>query len=98
LEFSTSLIKLIGSFRSQSILRVSVEGEMSTPRVMQAGMPQGSVLSHAPFNMYVNDAPQTNSVHLALFADNTCLYATDRKEGFVVKTLQCGLSYNGDLV
>jgi hypothetical protein len=41
--------------------------------------------------MYINDAPQTHGVQLALFAD-ICLYATDRKEGFVVRKLQCGLS------
>jgi retron-type reverse transcriptase len=71
LEFSTSLIKLISSFLSQRKFRVSVEGEMSTPRVMQAGVPQGSVLSPTLFNMYINDAPQTKGVHLALFADDT---------------------------
>jgi hypothetical protein len=38
LQFSTSLIKLIGSFLSQRKFRVSVEGEMSTPRYMQAGV------------------------------------------------------------
>jgi hypothetical protein len=42
--------------------------------------------------MYINDAPQTSGVHLALFADDTCLYATDRKMGFVIKKLQRGLS------
>jgi hypothetical protein len=57
LEFSISLIKLIGSFLSQRKLRVSVEGEMSTPRVMRAGVPQGSVLSPTLFNTYINDAP-----------------------------------------
>jgi hypothetical protein len=36
LKFSTSLIKLIGSLLSQRKFRVSVECEMSTPRVMQA--------------------------------------------------------------
>jgi hypothetical protein len=45
LKFSTSLIKLIGSFLSQRKFRVLVEGEMSTPRVMQAGVPQGLVFS-----------------------------------------------------
>jgi hypothetical protein len=42
--------------------------------------------------MHINDAPQTHSVHLALFADDICLYATDRKKGFVVRKLQRGLS------
>jgi hypothetical protein len=44
------------------------------------------------FNVYINDAPQTHDVHLALFPDNTCPYATDRKEGYVVRKLQCSLS------
>jgi hypothetical protein len=65
---------------------------MSAPREMQAGVPQGSVLSPTLFNLYINDAPQTHGVHLALFADDTCLYATDRKVGFVVRKLQRGLS------
>jgi hypothetical protein len=81
LEFSNRLIELIGSFLAQGKFRVSVEGEISTPRVMQAGVPLGSVLSPTLFNMYINDAQQTYGVHLALFADDTCLYATDRKEG-----------------
>jgi hypothetical protein len=45
LEFSTSLIKLISSFLSQQKFKFSVEGEMSTPREMKAGVPQGSVLT-----------------------------------------------------
>jgi hypothetical protein len=51
LEFSTNVIKLLGSFLSQRKFRVSVEGEMSTPREMQAGVPQGSVLSPTLFNL-----------------------------------------------
>jgi hypothetical protein len=90
-KFFTSLIQLIGSFLSERKFRVSVEDKMSTPREMQAGVPQGSVLSPTLYNIYVNDPPQTQGVHLALFADNTCLYATDRKEGFIVRKLQHGL-------
>jgi hypothetical protein len=45
LQFSNSLIKLISSFLSQRRFRVSVESELSTPRYMQAGVPQGSILS-----------------------------------------------------
>jgi hypothetical protein len=92
LEFSNSLTKLIGSFLSERKFRVSVEGEMSTPREMQAGVPQGSVLSPTLFNLYINDAPRTHGVHLALFADDTCICATDRKEGFIVRKLKRGLT------
>jgi hypothetical protein len=42
--------------------------------------------------MYINDAPQTRGVQIAFFADDTCLYATDHKEGFVVRKLRRGLS------
>jgi hypothetical protein len=79
LAFSTSLIKLTGSFLSQREFSVSVEGEMSTPREMQAGVPQVSVLSPTFFNMYINYTPQTHGVHLTLFADDTALYAIVRK-------------------
>jgi hypothetical protein len=66
---------------------------MSTPR-MQVGVPQGSVLSPPLLNMYilVNDTPQTIGVHPALFADDTCLYATERKEDYVLRKLQHGLN------
>jgi hypothetical protein len=92
LEFSDSLIKLIGSFLSQYKFHVSVEAEMSMPRDMQAGVPQGSVLSPTLFNLYINDARQTYGIQLADFAYDICLYATDREEGFVVRQLQRGLS------
>jgi hypothetical protein len=91
LQFSISLIKLIASFLSQRKFRVSVEGEMSKPRYMQAGVPQGSVLSPTLYTLYINDTPQTPGVNLALFADDTCLYATDLKEDYVLRKIQRGL-------
>jgi retron-type reverse transcriptase len=53
LNFSTWIIKLISSFLLQQKFRVSVEGEISTPRCMQAGVPQGSVLSRTLYNLYM---------------------------------------------
>jgi hypothetical protein len=64
LEFSTNLIKLISSFLSQRKFIVSVEGEMSTPREMRAGVPQVSVLSPTLCNRFINDAPQAPGVYL----------------------------------
>jgi hypothetical protein len=53
---------------------------------------QGFFLSPRFQSIYTNDAPQTADVYLALFAEDTCLYATDLKEGFVLRKLQRGLS------
>jgi hypothetical protein len=92
MNFSASLIKLISSFISNRKFSVSVEGEMSTPRIMKAGVPQGSVLSPTLFNMHINDMPQASGVHLALFADDACLYATERKETYVLRKLKRGLN------
>jgi hypothetical protein len=57
---------------------------------MKTGVPQGSVLSPTLNNLYINDTPQTIGVNLALFADDTCLYETERKEGYVLRKLQRG--------
>jgi hypothetical protein len=92
LQLLTNLIKLISSFLSERNFRVSVEGEMSTPSYMQAGVPQGSVLSPTLYNLYINDTLQTPGINFALFADDTCLYATDRKEGYVLRKIQRGLN------
>jgi hypothetical protein len=71
MHFSASLIKLISSFLSKRKFRDLVEGEMSTPREIQAGVPQGSVLSPTLYSLYINDAPQSPGVHLALLGDDT---------------------------
>jgi hypothetical protein len=55
---------------------------------MQAGVPEDSVLSPTLYSFYINDTPKAPGVNLALFADDTCLYATDRKEGYVLRKIQ----------
>jgi hypothetical protein len=87
LKFSSTLIKLISSFLSQRKFRISVEDEMSTPRDIQQGYHKVPFCPHT-----VHDTPQTPSVYLGLFADDTCIYATDREEGYVLSKLQRGLS------
>jgi hypothetical protein len=59
---------------------------------MKAGVPQGSGLFQTLHNLYINDTPQTIGVNLALFVDDTCLYATERKDGYVLRKIQRGLN------
>jgi hypothetical protein len=91
LEFSTSEIKIIDSFLPQRKFSVSVEGAMSTPREIQAGMPQVSVLSLYSFQ-YVYKCWPPNTWCSSRTLCRRHLYTTDHKEGFVVRKLQRGLS------
>jgi hypothetical protein len=84
--------KLINSSLSRRKFRDTVEVELPTPRNMQAGVPQGSILPRTLYTLYINDTPQTLGVYLALFADDTCLYSTDREESHVLRKLQRGLT------
>jgi hypothetical protein len=97
LKFSASLVELIASFLSNRKFKVSVEGELSSPRKIAAGVPQGSVLTPVLYSLYINDAPAAPGTQLALFADDTCtrIYATEKHERRVLNKLQRGLTAVG---
>jgi hypothetical protein len=82
----------MNSYLTNRKFRVSVEGELSTPREIQAGVPQGSVLAPILYSLYINDTPRTLGIHLALFGYDTCLYTTDRRDNYVLRKLQRGLN------
>jgi hypothetical protein len=90
LEFSTSLINLLLFSLTENL--VSIEGEFFTPREIAAGVPQGSVFAPGLYSLYVNDAPAPSGTHLALFADHTLVYATEKQERRVLCKLQRGLT------
>jgi hypothetical protein len=83
LKFSTNLIKLLSFFPSERKFTISVEGEMSTPREMEARAIQGSVPFPKFYSMNIDNSTQTGGVCPALFADDTCIDATDRKVTFL---------------
>jgi hypothetical protein len=67
LKYPTSKIKIINSFLSRGKFEGLFEGIIFMPWEIQAGVPQGSILSHILHSLYSNNAPRTPSAHLALY-------------------------------
>jgi hypothetical protein len=74
LQILANLTKLISSFLSNRNSRATVAGVLSTTQRIKAGAPQGFFLAPTLCSLYVNDASQIPEVHLALFAEDTCIY------------------------
>ncbi|GFW39760.1 RNA-directed DNA polymerase from mobile element jockey, partial [Trichonephila clavipes] len=72
------LIKSIHSFLSDRSFRVRVDKTLSSPRPIRSGLPQGSLSSPLLFTLYVNDMPQTDLSHLAMFADDTAIITQNK--------------------
>ena len=54
--------------------KVVIEGYSSQPTIVQAGVPQGSVLGPFFFLLYVNDVADIVTNAVRLFADDTSLF------------------------
>jgi hypothetical protein len=83
LEFWTTLIKLIVSFLTDRTFQVLVDAEFSTLRKIVAGVPHGSALAPVLYSLYINDALVAPGTHLALFADDTRIYMTEKHKHLV---------------
>lgn len=70
------VVKVVQSFLSNRSFRVVVDGALSAPRPVRAGVPQGSCLSPACYSRYADDIPTTPQSTLALYADDAAYITT----------------------
>ena len=68
-----TLIKWIGSFLSDRSFAVRVDGFLSNLHSINAGVPQGSVISPVLFILFINDLLTSTSSSIHSFADDTFL-------------------------
>ena len=68
-----TLINWIGSFLSDRSIAVRVDGFLSNLHSINAGVPQGSVISPVLFILFINDPLTSTSSSIHSFADDTFL-------------------------
>ena len=85
-ELPNKIIRLMSSFISDRTITVKINDEMSDKVKLNAGTPQGSVLSPLLFLMYVNDIPvdpMNNQVKISQFADDLGMWTFDPNATYV---------------
>lgn len=90
-NFPLYLIQTIQSYLSDRSFEVHHGSAISTTRLIEAGVPQGSILGPTLFNLFINDLPQTPQISLSLYADDTALVAQSLNGSLATKYLQTAL-------
>lgn len=87
--FPNFLLRLLDSFLTDRTFTVNVNNQLSSPKNVPAGVPQGAVLSPILFSLFVNDMTiPIEGVELAQFADDVAISNTGRKACIIGSTLQ----------
>ena len=71
---SGQIFGLVSSFLSNWQLRVVLDGNSSQEYPVNAGVPQGPILGHTLFVLYISDLPGNVICNIAICADDTTLY------------------------
>ena len=72
---SGQIFGLVSSFLSNRQLWVVLDGKSSQEYLVNAGVPQGSILGPTLFLLYINDLPDDVICNIAIYADDITLYS-----------------------
>ena len=93
---SGQIFGLISSFLSNRQLQVVLDGTSSQEYLVNAGVPQGSILGPALFLLYINDLTDHVICDIAIYADTT-LYSKCDQASDLLQQLQLAFKLESDL-
>lgn len=92
------LHKLLASFLQDRQMSVVLDGQRSSNKQINAGVPQGSILGPTLFLVYINDLPDGMISKLVMYADDTTLFnSTERPKANPQQRQQLCDALNKDL-
>jgi hypothetical protein len=74
-----AMAQLIYSFLEERSFRAKIRDTFSTPHPIEAGVPQGSVLSPLLYSVFTADIPKTTRTTLAMYADDTAIITRSKQ-------------------
>ena len=94
---SGQIFGLISSFLSNRWLQVILNRKSSQEYPVNAGVPQGSILSPTVFLLYINDLSDGVICNIAIYADDTTLYSKRGQASDLWKQLELASELESDL-
>ena len=94
---SGQIFGLISSFLSNWRLRVVLDGKSSQEYLINAGVPQGSILGPTLSLLYINDLPDDVIRNIAIYADDTTLYSKCNQASDLRQQLELASELESDL-
>lgn len=87
-DLPDTYVHIIKSFLTERTFKVKINNTFSSEKTINAGVPQGAVLSPTLFNIYTADFPRHKNCRFAQYADDTVIFTSDMDIHIAYNNLQ----------